>query len=71
MNIIFIKIFIEYLLVACYIPGTLPSLGMTLDVTMNKQIPAHMDFTFKSTDKYTKTKNRIVKSAVTRSNYAF
>lgn len=71
MNIIFIKIFIEYLLVVCYIPGPLQGLGMTLDVTMNKQIPAHMDFTFKSADKYTKTKNQMVKSTVTRSNYAF
>lgn len=36
MNIIFIKIFIEYLLVVCYILGIFLSLGMIFDVIMNK-----------------------------------
>lgn len=46
MNIICTEIFIDYLLVTCYILGALPSLGMTLEI-MNKQIAALLDFTFK------------------------
>lgn len=46
MNIICTEIFLDYLLATCCILGALPSLGMTLE-TMNKQIPALLDFTFK------------------------
>lgn len=40
----FYWLFIGHLLL--YILGALPSLGMTLE-TMNKQMPALLDFTFK------------------------